>query len=184
MPKVALFDLDGTLADYNGQMASDLHSIESPDELSILPSFGDKHPEYLENRRQMISRQFGWWESLPRIEYVFDLYYYLFAKGYCVNIATKGPSTKSHAWAEKLNWCRANTPEANVTITEDKSLLYGKILVDDYPGYAEKWLEYRPRGLVVMPEYNYNKGFDHPQVVKFNSGNLEKVKERINELVR
>tara|TARA_Y100000310_G_C20512920_1_gene729762 strand:+ start:436 stop:588 length:153 start_codon:yes stop_codon:yes gene_type:complete len=49
-----------------------------------------------------------------------------------------------------------------MTITEDKGIVYGKVLVDDYPCYIKRWLENRPRGLVIMPAHSYNRDFEHP----------------------
>jgi hypothetical protein len=45
-------------------------------------------------------------------------------------------------------------------------MVYGKALVDDYPPYVEKWLKYRPNGLVLMPAHDYNAGFRHPNVIR------------------
>jgi len=45
-------------------------------------------------------------------------------------------------------------------------MVYGRALVDDWPPYVEAWLEYRPRGLVIMPDRPWNQGFSHPNVVR------------------
>ena len=56
-------------------------------------------------------------------------------------------------------------PLADVTVTHDKGLVYGKVLFDDYPPYIERWLEHRPRGKVLMLETPYNRSFSHPNVL-------------------
>jgi 5'-nucleotidase len=61
-----------------------------------------------------------------------------------------------------------------VTITMDKGLVYGKVLVDDYPEYALRWLKWRKRGLVIMPNQPWNQGFEHPQVHRY-TGDREEI---------
>jgi hypothetical protein len=61
-------------------------------------------------------------------------------------------------------WCNKHLPGRQITITMDKSLTYGRVLVDDYPDYALGWLEHRPRGLVIMPKSEACKGFSHNNV--------------------
>ena len=67
----------------------------------------------------------------------------------------------------------------DVIITRDKGLVYGKILVDDYPGYVERWLEWRPRGTVIMPANEENKNFSHQNVIRYDGSNLNEIKEAI-----
>ena len=54
-----------------------------------------------------------------------------------------------------------------ITMTEDKGLVYGKILVDDFPEYIERWLQWRPRGLVIMPAHEHNEQFKHPNIIRY-----------------
>ena len=75
------------------------------------------------------------------------------------------------AWGEKLEWCRLHLPEdVQVTLTEDKGLVYGRVLVDDWPPYVLRWLEWRKRGLVIMPAREWNEGFEHRQVIRYVAG--------------
>jgi hypothetical protein len=60
-------------------------------------------------------------------------------------------------------------PDAQVTITQDKGLVYGKVLFDDWPGYITRWLEWRPRGLVLMLDHSWNQGFQHDNVIRITS---------------
>jgi hypothetical protein len=66
-----------------------------------------------------------------------------------------------------------------VTITHDKGIVYGAVLVDDWPEYVTSWLEHRPRGLVIMPAHNHNVGFAHSQVVRYDGTNLDEVRTRM-----
>jgi hypothetical protein len=49
--------------------------------------------------------------------------------------------------------------------------------VDDWPDYITRWLQWRPRGLVIMPDRPNNKGFDHPQVHRFSEESIHKAYE-------
>lgn len=58
-------------------------------------------------------------------------------------------------------------------------LRYGAVLVDDWPEYIRRWLENRPRGLVIMPAHEHNAGFNHPNVVRYDGTNKDEVKARM-----
>src|SRR3990167_8256768 len=141
---VALLDMDGTLADYDGAMKRELAKLASPDENPF--EHGDNLPDWIEARRTVVSRVPGFWRNLEKLEVGFEIVHLLEAAGFSLQVLTKGPSSKSLAWAEKLEWCREHIPQAGVTITEDKSRTWGKILVDDWTPYFMKWLGNRPRG--------------------------------------
>ena len=81
------------------------------------------------------------------------------------------------AWFQKH--VRPKAPEAKITITQDKGLFYGTFLVDDWPEYIERWLEHRPRGLVIMPAHSWNQNFQHSQVIRYDGTNLEAVGEAL-----
>jgi hypothetical protein len=59
-------------------------------------------------------------------------------------------------------------PDVDITITRDKGLVYGLVLVDDWPKYILRWLKWRPRGLVIMPASTSNEKFKHPQVIRYD----------------
>ena len=42
------------------------------------------------------------------------------------------------------------------------------------------WLSNRPRGLGIMPVNDYNKYFEHPQVIKWDGTNLDEVLRGMN----
>ncbi len=176
--KIALFDLDGTLADYDGQLLKDLQQLASPYEPP--PELYAKIP-YLEARRHMITSQVRWRLKLGKFQLGWDVLEVAKEIGYSISVLTKGPSSKHAAWAEKIEWCNHHLAGYidGVTITHDKGLVYGAILVDDWPDYATRWLEHRPRGLVIMPASGHNEGFTHPNVVRYDGTNLDEVKAQM-----
>ena len=162
---IAQVDLDGTLADYDGALNRELKLMASPGEPSLVWSRDDE-PPWMEARRRAIALRPGFWEELEPLPVGFEVYNMLLAFGFEVNILTKGPSSKSDAWAEKLRWCRKHVPDAKVTITENKENTYGKVLVDDWPSYYVPWLKHRPRGLVIIPHQSWNADFEHSQCAR------------------
>lgn len=84
--RVALIDLDGTLADYESAMHKALLQIQGPMESLIFT--GD---EYLENRMNLIKAQPGFWENLPPIYTGLKVFDVLGTLGYQRMILTKGP---------------------------------------------------------------------------------------------
>lgn len=164
--RIGLVDLDGTLADYVGALRRDLESIANPMEVPIPDNpyeLIDKYP-HIKARARLIKSQYGWWRSLEPMSRGFEIVEILKEFGFELHIATKGPADNSQAWKEKVDWCRKHIPDAGIHIVEKKSLLYGKVLVDDYPGYAKEWLEWRPRGLVIMPLNGTNAFVRHPNI--------------------
>lgn len=178
MPNIALFDLDGTLCDYEGTLRRDLLLALDPDSaahhfLAKGESLWDIEEDYPHAKRcmRLIKSVPGWWEKLPLIEHTATLLRLMLSAGYEVQVLTKGPAHNYLAWQEKVAWCRKHLPpEVKVTITEDKSLVYGKVLVDDWPEYIEAWLKHRPRGKVIMPAYPYNTHLaNHPQIYRLTA---------------
>ncbi len=163
--KIALIDMDGTLCDYDGEMKR---------QLSLLLNIREQEArdEQYDNVRDLIKRQSGFWRDLKPIDDGFIVLKMLQERGLRPHVLTKGPYNTTSAWTEKVEWCRKHIPNIPVTITENKSLVYGRILFDDWPRYCETWLLNRPRGLVLMLAYDYNKGFDEKypnQVVRVDN---------------
>ena len=173
--KVALVDMDGTLCDYEGSLKKELSKCLSQDGVDIW----DKKYKYL---RDTIKRVPGFWKNMSIISNGWTVKAMLEMNGFDLHILTKGPHNNPEAWKEKLEWCRKNLGDVSVTITENKSLVYGRILFDDYPDYCESWLKHRPRGLVLMPAHSYNEGFDEEypdQVVRVTGCNWDEVEDAI-----
>jgi len=177
---VGLVDLDGTVAKYDEAMERDLRKLLSPGEEYSRATLGEPH---IKERIKLIRRQPGWWENLECIPDGFKIVDLLRKYNFKLSVLTKGPYSSSEAWSEKVRWCRKHFPDASIHLGEDKSIVYGKVLFDDWPAYAAPWLKYRPRGLVIMLDHIWNRDFHHPQVVKFDGTNLEEVEQRLVEVI-
>jgi 5'-nucleotidase len=160
--RVALIDMDGTVADYDAALAKGLSALASPNEGS------GEGTDWLSARKAILKSQPGFWENLPAIPEGFKVLDILRGVGFSLNVLTKGPYTTLGAWTEKIRWCRKYLGDTPVTITEDKSLHYGRVLFDDWPPYVTGWLKWRPRGLVIMLSHPWNQGFTHPNVVRLD----------------
>lgn len=187
---VALFDLDGTLANYAEAMYRDLQSVKSPNE-NLYEIYNHNLPEWYKARMKMIRDIPGWWEKLNKIDLGFQLLEAATEIGFVIHVLTKGPSSATAAWSEKLRWCQKNlSDDVCVTVTQDKGLVYGRVLVDDYPEYQMQWLKHRPRGLAVVPVDKQNRhfnqdtarrsaelqGWNHePHVICYDGSNLTEV---------
>jgi hypothetical protein len=167
---VALFDMDNSLADYNGALVRDLELLRSPGEDPITEDniwTQDKQP-HIGARMKLIKSQPGWWFRLRPMQEGLDVLEWAGKFGFDVHILTKGPKKHSLAWDEKVQWCQKYIGEdVDIHVTSDKGLVYGKMLYDDYPEYMMKWLKHRPRGLGIMPVTASNKDFSHPNVVMY-----------------
>jgi len=172
----ALIDMDGTLCDYAGALQTELHNLCGLD-----ADIGD--PQY-KKIIDLLKRQPGFWRNLRVIPSGLKMVSILEKAGFEVHVLTKGPYKTTSAWSEKVEWCREHLPGVPVTITENKSLVYGRVLFDDWPPYCEAWLKFRPRGLVIMPAYSYNKGFDEKypgQVVRMTGDNWEHIEAAVDK---
>lgn len=157
MDRIALIDLDGTAADYDKEMSSEMRNIQAPEERAYLGRYGTgEEPPHMEARRKLIQRQVGFWRRLKPLPLGFEILEEVRAIGFKLHVLTKGPYTSPSAWTEKFEWCVQHLPKTDVTITCDKSIAYGRILVDDFPPYFEDWLVHRPRGLVVCVAHPWN----------------------------
>lgn len=176
MKPIALVDLDGTLADYNGQLSRDMTKLVSPTEVDYpFSAVHDNHaPDYIKARKTVITSQEGWWKNLDKYKPGMEILQVLVNIGFDIEILTKGPRTKPAAWKEKVEWCSENLNcNYKMNIVQDKGLVYGRVLVDDYPDYIVAWLKHRPRGLVIMPDHTYNRDYSHPNVYRYTGNVIE-----------
>ena len=176
--KIALVDLDSTLVDYEGGLRSAMEPLYGPDE----PRFEmhEDAPPYIEARRNLIKKQPGFWRNLNRISLGFDVLDDLRDRDFELHILTKGPTKTTSAWSEKLEWVQNHVPDAQMTITQEKSLVYGRVLVDDYPPYFLKWLEVRPRGLVIGVAQPWNKDIEHPNFIRYDGTNRSQIQRALD----
>lgn len=182
--KVALIDLDGTVADYDAAMGRYMRLLQSPgetaytDRLSNLDG-GGKEPSHIEARRKLVQQLPGFWRYLPRLALGFEIVDELRTLGFDLHVLTKGPKKTPSAWSEKVEWCQEHLPDVSVTVGSDKSLVYGRVLVDDWPEYFEKWLDVRPRGLVVCVAHPWNADCIDPRVFRYDGTNREELRRRL-----
>jgi len=181
---IALVDMDQTLCDYEGAVKKKLAELYKKD-ISVDESKTNHRLEEYKPAVDLIKQLPGFWRTLPKIELGFQIVDVLEHNGFGIHVLTRGPHKNIIGWSEKVEWVREHLSGVPITITEDKSLVYGKILVDDWPKYCESWLKWRPRGLVLMPAYEYNIGMDTKhsgQVVRVTGKNWEEVKEAIKKV--
>lgn len=174
MDNKILFDMDNTLCDWDGAMRRDLMRVLPPEHLENvtiwLGSDRRDRPQWVENLMKAIRSQAGWWRNLEPLPIGMQILNLVLHTDWDTHILTKGPATKPQAWAEKVEWCRNHIPRiVPLTICSDKSMVYGKVLVDDYPPYMEHWLEHRPNGLGIMVTQPYNKDFHHPNMIRISN---------------
>lgn len=176
---IALFDLDGTLCDHDGQLFADLDRLKAPEEPVYRGNLRNA-PEHIRRRAELLREQVAWWTSLPRLQLGFDIMGVADELGYRKMILTQGPSRYPNAWIGKKLWVENELgPDTDITITRDKGLVYGKVLVDDFPDYLEKWLAWRTRGLAIMPASQWNANYEHKQVLRYDGTNIEQVREAL-----
>lgn len=175
---IALFDMDGTICDYDATLFADLEKLRGPDEPVFHPPIKDRAPAYIQERAKLIQACKNWWANLPKFKLGFDLWDLAGELEFQRMILTQGPRRNPNAWTGKKLWIDKNLgPDTDIIITRDKGLVYGKVLVDDFPKYIERWLEWRPRGLVIMPANPENQDYKHPQVIRYDGSNLDQVRE-------
>ena len=179
--RILLLDLDGTVADYEGALCAELERMRSPAEPAH-DFWAETWPDHIRARAAAIKNRPGFWRELPAQTLGLDVYAAARTLDFEIHVLTKGPAKASIAWTEKLEWVRAHLDDdVKVTITEDKGLVYGRVLVDDHPGYIERWLAWRPRGTVIMPASSGNAGFRHPQVLRYDGANMAEMRAALEE---
>ena len=180
---IALFDMDGTICDYDRGLFEGLEKLRAPEELIYRHSIRDDSPEYIRNRADLIRASESWWENLPRLQLGWNILEIAKKLDYRIMILTQGPRKNPASWSGKKKWIDKNLgQEVDITITRDKGLVYGKVLVDDYPKYIERWLQWRERGLVIMPANESNKYFNQKQVIRYDGTNLEEVSKAMERV--
>lgn len=170
----ALFDMDGTLVDWDGAMDRDMVKLRGPEDIYPLLDDGDhfdwdaceKIP-YLKARMDAIKRQPGWWRALQWLDRGRELVTIAQFVGFKLHILTKGPKRVPLAWAEKLDWRNAELPKAKMTITEEKFRFRGTVLFEDWVDYVVPWLERNHNGHVILVDQPWNRGFAHPRAYRY-----------------
>lgn len=165
---VALVDLGDTLCDCSGVLHQGLERLrgpsEQPEDEQLQPL-----PPHLEARRRLVMAAPGFWAALPPLPLGLALLELLRDEGYAVHVLTKGPKDSPAAWADKVAWCRQHLPGVPVVVTDDKSLVQGEVLVDDWLPYVQRWQQRHPRGLAIVPARPWNTGAaSQPHCVRYD----------------
>lgn len=177
---IALFDLDGSLADYELALRRDLGKIFSGPLGNLWAE--EKEDSGLRAAMDLIRRQPRWWATLPIISAGMTIWRLAQELGFDCQVLTKGPKRHPSAWQEKVEWCQHHFgADVDVHVVSDKKLCYGRVLYDDYPDYMARWLEHRPRGLGIMPVTPYNVDFEHPNVIKWDGKNYDEVRAALEK---
>ena len=167
--RIAYFDMDGTLFDYEGQLEKDLRALMSPNE-EIPEEIFDESKPWLKARMDLIKRVPGWWRNLPKFKLGWDIMGAAEYVGYTLEILTKGPRTNRSSWAEKAECIDkhiGNHIAVNI-VGEGKGRVYGRMLCDDYIPFMEQWLKFRPRGLGILIAKPSNAHFKHPNCIRYD----------------
>jgi 5'(3')-deoxyribonucleotidase len=166
--------MDGTIADYVTAMhAAELTLMAPGEEQRLTAEDEDKYP-YVKARRRLIKSQTDWWLNLGRIERGFRVVKMMEELGFRITVLTRGPKPHPHAWSEKVRWVQKHLPTARTVVMDDeKAIVYGRVLMDDWVPYIEPWLAARPRGVVILPDQPWNQGFTHPRVVRHTDNDEE-----------
>ncbi len=178
---VALFDMDGTLCDYDGQILKDLERLRGDEEPHFVGPIR-KGPDHIKARVDAITATSEWWKNLPKLELGWEILKIAQEQGYRIMILSQAPIDNPEAWSGKIKWLQKHLPDVDMTLTRDKGLVYGKLLVDDYPEYILRWLTWRRNGLVIMPSNDSNSGFEHKQVIRYDGSNIEEIKQAMTRL--
>jgi len=180
---IALFDLDGTLADFDASMQVKLAELRSPGDDPAVED--DEGIPYVKARRRLIKNQPGFWRGLATIPLGFQILEEARAQRFWCQILSKSPRKIPPAAGEKIEWCVEHVPDLPIVLSEDKGLVYGKLLCDDWPEYVERWITWRPRGLVISVAQRWNVGLDRrfpKNVVRYDGTNFAYVRERMQEI--
>lgn len=119
---IALIDLDGTVADFDGAMRKAEARLRSPQE-PIYDGRHDDAPDYIDARRNLIKNQPGFWRNLRPLLFGMDVVKMAREAGFRLHVLTKGPGRSINAWTEKAEWCREHLPDSEITITQDKGFV-------------------------------------------------------------
>lgn len=177
--KVALVDMDGTLCDFRGALDRDVARVLNGrgDEVKVPPCV-------IQEIEWLIRGQAGWYYNLKPLPLGFEIVKMLQEIGFRIMILTKSSKQSKNAWSEKAAWIAEHLSEdVEMTVTQDKGLYYGRVLIDDFPGHFLRWMDHRPRGIVVMPTQAWNKDTSRrPNLYPVSSReDLEKVRPVLEE---
>ncbi len=98
---IALFDLDGTLCDYDKSLFNELELIRSPDEEVYHPPLKEDVPNYIKRRVNLIRTSSSWWEGLEKFQLGWDVLSIAKSLDFNIMILTQGPKYYPDSWKGK-----------------------------------------------------------------------------------
>ena len=183
---VALVDMDGTLCECSGAIMSGLAQLRGPLEDPAEERLSEA-PAHIVARRRLIMSVPGFWRDLQPLRFGFDVIGALDEYDFKSYILTKGPRENSVGWMEKFEWCRKHVPDLPIVITEEKAIVHGAVLVEDWPPYIAQWLHSCPTGLVIVPAQPWNLDVERSfpaQAIRYDGSNLNTIRQRLALIAR
>ncbi len=187
--RVGLFDMDGTLANYEKAMRTWLDLMKEPSEPDY--EVHAREPSYFYERQRVIRRQPGFWRNLETIDVGFEVLRIAQEVGFRnIHACTRGPGDCPSAWSEKFEWIQKHKESGllpssmKITVTEDKGTVYGRFLCDDHIPFLNRWLEHRKRGLAILllpvpRKIDYRSL--HPNIFCFDGSQLNELRSKLEQ---
>jgi 5'-nucleotidase len=136
-----------------------------------------------ESRRRIVMAAPGFWRNLPPLAVGFELLELVRELGFSVHVVTKGPHDAPAAWGDKVSWCRRHLPGVPVIVTDSKTLVFGHVLIDDWPPYVHDWQQQWPAALAVVPVQPWNEGLPvSPRLLRYDRAHRAEVRDALREL--
>lgn len=167
---VALLDMDGTICDYHNALQRDMQNLLGGETVS------QPTREKIEG---LVKSQTGWYRKLKPLPLGMEIYRTLREIGFQIVICSKGSRWSKNSWTEKMEWVAEHLDEdVLMNLTQVKQLVYGRVMVDDYPSHFLPWLERRPRGIVVVPAQDWNVDVKPNERIHkmYESDDIEKIR--------
>ena len=103
---IALFDMDGTLCDYDVAMFKEFEKIRGPEEQQYRPLEDGTAPEHIKRRMELISSREEFWVDMPRLKLGWDILEIAKELGFRNMILTQAPRKEHLALSEKKEVAR------------------------------------------------------------------------------
>lgn len=179
--KIAYFDLDNSLADYEQAVLDGLESLRSPNE-EITTSIIGRLPDHIFRRKCLITSSVDFWVNLKPIDLGFQVIEICKKIGYKIVVLTCTPKLNPNAATGKLIWSQKHLgKDIDFKLVSQKNIDFGHVLYDDFPEYMDGWLKTNPNGLGLVPSCSHNVNYNNNQTVKVNFENLDHVYNLLKE---
>lgn len=179
---LALIDLGDTLCDCTGAWQQALAGEAGharPTAAAAWP-----WPPALEAQRRRLMAAPGFWRTPAPRAAGLELLRLLRQAGLQPCVLTKGPQDLPHAWGDKVAWCRQHLPGVPVIVTDDKALVPGAVLVDDWLPYVARWQQRWPAGLAIVPAQPWNTPAPgQPACIRYDGRDPQPVQAALRRLV-